>query len=124
MAIEGLIAEKHRIMEDLLRVTAFMQQALLTNDIDSFDSEISRRARVFEDLRRIDAQLKGHATKEDELWIKQLRMIESTDKEIMAMLAMHKKAVETEAGMTDISKRNLLADHMIDPKGNRFEARG
>lgn len=124
MAIDGLIAEKQRLMEELLRLTAGLQRALLSNDLDAFDVELNHRAQAFERLKMIDEKLKGHATPEDQLWIKQLEMIGSTDREIIQMIAVHKAAIGKEEEQSRNAKSTLLSTNAVEPKGNRIQVRG
>lgn len=124
MAIEGLIAEKQRLMEELLRLTAGLQRALLSNDLDSFDADLSRRGHVFEMLKMVDEKMHGQVTPQDQVWIKQLEMIGTTDREIIQMIAMHKAALKQEEEQSRSAKTNLLAEGMLEAKGNRIQIRG
>jgi len=124
MAIDGLIAEKSKIMEELLRLTAHMHQALSANQTEQFENFLELRGKAFDQLLRCDAQLKGVATPQDELWIRQLKMIETNDGEVVQFIQQMRQDFVNEETLAKREKGDLLQANMTDPRGNRIQVRG
>lgn len=124
MAIDGLIAEKSRIMEELLRLTAHMHQALSANDSEKFESFLESRGKAFEKLMSCDSQLKGIATPHDDLWMRQLKMIESSDAEIVQFINKSKEGLISEEFKSRKSKEDALTEALMQPRGNTIQVRG
>lgn len=124
MAINRLIAEKERILEELLRLTAQMHECLMKNEAEKFEIELTRRGALFQRLSTVDAGLAGHETPHDALWMKQLRMIESSDTEIVQFLQLHKQRILKEEESETQTKRELLKTSQVEAKGNRIQVRG
>jgi len=124
MAIEGLIAQKSRVLEDLLRLTAKMTDHLLKNDHEGFESALEARSQAYRALDRIDKALTGQAVSMDDLWLKQLKMIEGKDSEMIGLLKLHRRAIDREQSQNGQELQNLLQETMLDPKGQKIETTG
>jgi len=118
------IEKKANLMENLLRLTAMMQDSLLKNEEKKFEESLQARNTAFENLLRHDAEGPQEATAQDELWMRQLKMMESSDLEIMKHLRKHQESLltELEAGRKEFVQ--YLEYQMADSKGQRIEARG
>lgn len=124
MAIEGLVASKARILEDLLRITAHLHLCLMQNRHDDFEASLDERARKFSELSKIDESLKGTATDQDDLWLRQLKMIEGTDREILNLLVKFRTSLEAEQARDAALKAEIFQNAMVDPRGQSVSVRG
>jgi hypothetical protein len=124
MEREAWLAQKTRLIEELLRLTAQMHQSLMKNKEEQFEIALGEREEIFRQLADIDQHLQGQPTDRDDLWTRQLKMIESQDAEILNFLLEARGALSKEVTHTQKVKEGLFQSELIDPKGHSVSVKG
>lgn len=124
MRSTSIIQKKSQTIEALLATSSLLLQSLLKSEYEQVERFLADRHLLFQDLQSCDSALGNTPTDADADWSLKLKQIQKVDQKIEDFLQQHKAAIQREFQHLANTKKTLLDERQIDPRGQKLEVKG